>query len=122
MECQSNTIKRRKKLDVTSCAIRYQFIYRFWASPNRFWAKRSDLISLDLNGPKIIYLTLYIYRLNGPILRVETHLTALMFFPFFFRKYDVDFFGQSTKGDLNVKLEHLEAFVIFFFDSLLNSW
>ncbi|KAF7837632.1 5'-nucleotidase domain-containing protein 4-like [Senna tora] len=26
-------------------------------------------------------------------------------------KYDVDYLGQSTKGDLNVKFEHLEAFV-----------
>lgn len=25
-------------------------------------------------------------------------------------KYDVDYLGQSTKGDLNVKFEHLEAF------------
>ncbi|XP_057417156.1 uncharacterized protein LOC130711506 [Lotus japonicus] len=27
-------------------------------------------------------------------------------------KYDVDYLGESTKGDLNVKLEHLEAFGI----------
>ncbi|XP_028778363.1 5'-nucleotidase domain-containing protein 4 [Neltuma alba] len=27
-------------------------------------------------------------------------------------KYDVDYLGQSTKGDLNVKFEHLEAFGI----------
>lgn len=33
-------------------------------------------------------------------------------------KSDVDYLGQSTKGDLNLKLEHFEAFgknYIFFF-------
>lgn len=25
-------------------------------------------------------------------------------------KYDVDYLGESTKGDLNLKIDHLEAF------------
>ena len=29
-------------------------------------------------------------------------------------KYEVDYLGEKTKGDLNVKMEHLQAFGNFF--------